>query len=116
MIVQRRAVPAALAAALLLTAGCSSGDGDGPAGSTSPSGTSSPASSSAGRPAASTPPAEGSVRVTRTVATGLDSPWGLAPLPDGDLLVSSRDQATITRVDTETGEKTVLGEVPGVSP
>ncbi|CAM5234331.1 PQQ-dependent sugar dehydrogenase OS=Streptomyces tendae OX=1932 GN=GUR47_36570 PE=4 SV=1 [Streptomyces tendae] len=50
------------------------------------------------------------------VATGLDSPWGLAPLPGGDLLVSSRDEATITRVDEKTGEKTELGEVPGVSP
>ncbi len=54
--------------------------------------------------------------VVRTVATGLGTPWGLAPLPDGDLLVSSRDDATITRVDGKTGRKTELGEVPGVSP
>jgi len=52
----------------------------------------------------------------RTVAEGLNTPWGLAPLPDGDLFVSSRDDATITRVDGETGKKTELGEVPGVSP
>jgi glucose/arabinose dehydrogenase len=56
------------------------------------------------------------VKVVRTVAEGLNSPWGLAPVPGGDLLVSSRDEATITRVDPATGEKTELGEVPGVSP
>ncbi len=53
--------------------------------------------------------------VVRTVATGLASPWGLAPVGDGDLLVSSRDQATITRIDGQTGKKTELGEVPGVA-
>ncbi|MFE4666570.1 PQQ-dependent sugar dehydrogenase [Streptomyces sp. NPDC056716] len=119
---RRRAVTAVLAAtALLLTAGCSSGDGGGgsppsAAGSTpaqSP-GTGSPSPS--GRATDEPPPAQGSVDVVRTVAEGLDSPWGVAPLPDGDLLVSSRDEATITRVDTETGKLTELGEVPGVSP
>jgi glucose/arabinose dehydrogenase len=54
--------------------------------------------------------------VVRTVAEGLNSPWGLAALPEGGLLVSSRDEGTITRVDEKTGKKTELGEVPGVSP
>jgi len=116
--VQRRAVTAVLAAAaLLLTAGCSSGDGGTAGGgdtSASPSGTA--ASSPPTGAAEQTPPAKGSVKVVRTVATGLNSPWGLAPLTDGDLLVSSRDEATITRVDGKTGGKTELGEVPGVSP
>ena len=117
---QRRAVSAVLAAAaLLLTAGCSSGDGgppgeDGSATAT-PTGTAAGSSSPEGSPE-ETPPAKGSVKVARTVATGLSTPWGLAPLADGDLLVSSRDEATITRVDGRTGEKTELGEVPGVSP
>ncbi|MFI2508574.1 PQQ-dependent sugar dehydrogenase [Streptomyces sp. NPDC018972] len=119
-IVQRRAVTAVLAAAaLLLTAGCSSDDGGPPGGDggASPTGTAatSPSSSPEGS-AEETPPAKGSVKVVRTVTTGLSSPWGLAPLADGDLLVSSRDEATITRVDGKTGEKTELGEVPGVSP
>ncbi|MFG1667342.1 PQQ-dependent sugar dehydrogenase [Streptomyces sp. Y7] len=102
------------AAALLLTAGCSSGDGDTPGkgGDKAPSRTT---ASPTGQ-AAETPPAQGTVKVLRTVAEGLNSPWGLAPLPDGDLLVSSRDDATITRVDGESGKKTELGEVPGVSP
>ncbi|KUN17482.1 glucose sorbosone dehydrogenase [Streptomyces antibioticus] len=112
------------ATTLLLTAGCSSDDGgEGPAGGgttpggTTPGGAASKSASSPSRQAAEeTPPAKGSVKVLRTVTTGLNTPWGLAPLPDGDLLVSSRDKGTITRVDAETGKKTELGEVPGVSP
>ncbi|MGW5635033.1 PQQ-dependent sugar dehydrogenase [Streptomyces sp. NPDC003832] len=119
-IVQRRAVTAVwAAAALLLAAGCSS-DGEGEpsasGGATASSGSSPAAPPPSGAAAEETPPAKGSATVVRTVAEGLTSPWGLAPLPDGDLLVSSRDEGTVTRVDTETGKKTELGEVPGVSP
>ncbi|WP_328479574.1 PQQ-dependent sugar dehydrogenase [Streptomyces sp. NBC_00377] len=115
MIVRRRAVSAVLAASALLgTAGCSSGGGGGPSGaSVSASPSRSAAQSS---PAAEeTPPAKGTVEVVRTVAEGLNTPWGLVPLAEGGLLVASRDKGTITRVDTRTGKKTELGEVPGVS-
>ncbi|MEU1262093.1 PQQ-dependent sugar dehydrogenase [Streptomyces cellulosae] len=112
---QRRAVPAVLAAAaLLLAAGCFSDDGAPPEKDAAASSAAPPPSSPSGK-AEETPPAKGSVSVVRTVATGLDSPWGLAPVGDGDLLVSSRDEATITRIDGETGKKTELGEVPGVA-
>jgi glucose/arabinose dehydrogenase len=118
MIVHRRAVPAVLAAAaLLLTAGCSD-DGGGPSGaddSSSPGRTAPGSSAPPGQPAEETPPAKGSVKVVRTVAEGLKSPWGLAPLPGGGLLVASRDDGTILRVDEKTGRKTEVGEVPGVS-
>ncbi|MGV9643531.1 PQQ-dependent sugar dehydrogenase [Streptomyces sp. NPDC004822] len=117
VIVQRRAASAVLAAAaLLLTAGCSSGDGDTPEknGGARPSATAGSEAPPSAR-ATATPPAKGTVSVVRTVAEGLKTPWGLAPIPGGDLLVSSRDEATITRVDPETGKKTELGEVPGVS-
>ncbi|WP_330459967.1 PQQ-dependent sugar dehydrogenase [Streptomyces sp. NBC_00820] len=122
MIVRRRAVRAALAAtALLLTAGCSSGGGGsggdfpGGFGRPTPSGTAAGSSSTA--PAAeSAAPAKGSVTVVRTVTEGLKTPWGLAGLPGGDLLVSSRDDGTITRIDAKTGGKTELGSVSGVSP
>ncbi|WP_327724946.1 PQQ-dependent sugar dehydrogenase [Streptomyces europaeiscabiei] len=116
--VQRRVVKAALAAAVLLvTTGCSSDEGD----KTDAAGSSPPSSSSAESPppeqaADAAPPAKGSVTVVRTVAEDLDTPWGLAPLPEGGLLVSSRDEATISRIDEESGEETVLGEVPGVAP
>ncbi|KFF99369.1 glucose sorbosone dehydrogenase [Streptomyces scabiei] len=116
--VQRRVVKAALAAAVLLVAtGCSSDEGD----KTDAAGSSPPSSSSAESPppeqaADAAPPAKGSVNVVRTVAEDLDTPWGLAPLPEGGLLVSSRDEATISRIDEESGKETVLGEVPGVAP
>jgi glucose/arabinose dehydrogenase len=113
MIVQRRAVSAVLAAsALLVTAGCSSGSG-GPS-SASPSASPGRTAAQTSAPAEETPPAKGTVKVVRTVAEGLNTPWGLAPLPEGSLLVASRDEGKITRVDEKTGRKTELGEVPGV--
>ncbi|MEW2619872.1 PQQ-dependent sugar dehydrogenase [Streptomyces sp. NPDC048106] len=117
---RRRAVRAVLAAsALLLTAGCSSGSSSGSAGvgfpgegpRTAPPSTASPAPATE-----SAAPAKGSVRVLRTVAEGLKSPWGLAVLPGGDLLVSSRDDGTLVRVDPKTGHQSELGTVSGVSP
>ncbi|MFI7294291.1 PQQ-dependent sugar dehydrogenase [Streptomyces sp. NPDC050121] len=113
MIVQRRAVSAVLAAsALLVTAGCSSGSGGPP--SASPSASPGRTAAQTSAPAEETPPAKGTVKVVRTVTEGLNTPWGLAPLPEGSLLVASRDEGKITRVDEKTGRKTELGEVPGV--
>ncbi|MDT3400697.1 PQQ-dependent sugar dehydrogenase [Streptomyces sp. B1866] len=119
---RRPGVTAALAAAaLLLAAGCSS-DGDGPRfgqRTTGPSRSASGERSSApgsASPSSTAPPAKGSAKVVRTVATGLDSPWGLAALPGGDVLVSSRDTGKIVRIAADSGRKTELGSVPGVSP
>ncbi|MGA5062350.1 PQQ-dependent sugar dehydrogenase [Streptomyces exfoliatus] len=107
-------------AVLILVAGCSSGGTEDRSGTAPP--TSSPPSASASSPASASPPgsssapAGGRVTVSGTLTEGLKSPWGLAELPGGDLLVSSRDERTITRVDGRTGAKTSLGEVPGVVP
>ncbi|MBV6697305.1 PQQ-dependent sugar dehydrogenase [Kitasatospora aureofaciens] len=65
-------------------------------------------------PAATTAPA-GAPVVRATVADGLGVPWGVAVLPDGDLLVSERDTARIVRVAATGGRKTVAGTVPGVT-
>lgn len=101
------------AAVLGLLAGCASGgDGDGE-GAASPSGA---PSVSVSAPESGTRGSPGSVRVAGTLTGDLESPWGVAALPDGDLLVASRDERTITRVDAETGRKTAVGEVPGVVP
>jgi glucose/arabinose dehydrogenase len=54
--------------------------------------------------------------VTGTLAENLKSPWGVAALPDGDLLVASRDESTITRVDARTGGLTPVGRIGGASP
>ncbi|MFD5819748.1 PQQ-dependent sugar dehydrogenase [Streptomyces sp. NPDC127038] len=117
MVQVRTATVVLAASALLLTAGCSSG-GTGPAGpgaSAATASVSSPAASAGSASPRETPPAKGSVKVLRTVTEDLDTPWGLAPLPGGGLLVSSRDKGTITRIDEGTGRKTLLGDVPGVA-
>jgi glucose/arabinose dehydrogenase len=117
--VQRPAVTAVLAAAvLLLVGGCSSGDDKAPAGRRGPTSTTPApsASASGGSPSPTGPPAKGSVKVVSTLTQDLKSPWGVAALPDGDLLVASRDEGTISRVDAESGKQTVIGSVPGVSP
>ncbi|MFB8040439.1 PQQ-dependent sugar dehydrogenase [Streptomyces hydrogenans] len=103
------------AAALLFAAGCSPGGDTGARGGTPPSASAS--GSSGPGPSASAPAAgEGRVTVAGTLTEGLRSPWGLAALPGGDLLVSSRDDRTVTRVDGRSGAKRSLGEVPGVVP
>ncbi|UCM90656.1 PQQ-dependent sugar dehydrogenase [Streptomyces marincola] len=116
----RRGRPAALLALAVLAAGCSSdgGDGDGGDGERreSPSAASaSPRESAGAGENASPAPARGEVEVLGTVAEGLESPWGVVRLPDGDLLVGSRDSGRIDLVDAESGEVTEAGEVPGVS-
>ncbi|MFB6893667.1 PQQ-dependent sugar dehydrogenase [Kitasatospora sp. NPDC056327] len=73
-----------------------------------------PATPSAGPP--SVPAAAASVDVRGTVTDGLESPWGLAVLPGGDLLVSGRDDARILHVSAKDGTRTAAGTVPGVTP
>ncbi|MDX3229531.1 PQQ-dependent sugar dehydrogenase [Streptomyces sp. ME19-01-6] len=118
----------ASAAALLLAAGCSSGDGgaspfDRPTRASGPTKPGSDGDSpSSGKPSSSpsssapAAPSKGTAKVVRTLTTKLDSPWGLATLPDGNLLVSSRDTGKIFKVDAASGQKTEVGSVPGVSP
>ncbi|MGW1791714.1 PQQ-dependent sugar dehydrogenase [Streptomyces tubercidicus] len=115
---QRRSRTAVLAAAsLLLVAGCSSGaQPGGGGGSPAAPSKSSGAASPGGTASATAPPAKGSVKVTGTLTTGLTSPWGVAVLPGGDLLVASRDTGKIIRVAADSGKKTELGSVPGVDP
>ncbi|MFF9510775.1 PQQ-dependent sugar dehydrogenase [Streptomyces sp. NPDC014724] len=113
---RRGAVAALVAGSLVLAAGCSPGNSaGGPAGGGGVPSASRPSPTGSG-PSADLPPAKGSVKVVSTLTEGLDSPWGLAELPGGDLLVSSRDKGTITRIDAKNGKKTLLGAVPGVSP
>ncbi|MEW2065670.1 PQQ-dependent sugar dehydrogenase [Streptomyces sp. NPDC007346] len=115
----RRGVVAALAtASLVLSAACSTGGEEGSSGTGTASPTASRSSDPSPSPSASAdlPPAKGSAKVVSTLTEGLKSPWGLAALPGGDLLVASRDEGTIHRIDGESGKQTLLGSVPGVSP
>ncbi|WKX72770.1 sorbosone dehydrogenase family protein [Streptomyces sp. XD-27] len=114
---RRPGVTAVLAAAALFAAGCSS-DSDGRPFERRTSGSPRASSPHSGSPSPTRPaaPERGSAKVVRTVATGIESPWGLAPLPEGDLLVSSRDSGKIFRVAADSGKTTEVGSVPGVSP
>jgi glucose/arabinose dehydrogenase len=103
---ERRTLLAGLAGAGAVTLlGCSRGDdAAGP-------------SPSAGREprTPTTTPTPGVVepRVGATIAEGLEVPWGLVFLANGDALVSQRDAGTVLRV-TAGGDVTTVGEVPGV--
>lgn len=48
--------------------------------------------------------ASASPHVAQTLATGLDTPWGIAFLPFGDALVTERDSGWVTRVSKHGGK------------
>ncbi|MFC8923202.1 PQQ-dependent sugar dehydrogenase [Cellulosimicrobium sp. NPDC057127] len=96
---------------LVLLAACTGGGADEP--TATPSGTtSSPATQDPTRQEPPVPEGEPAPTLAvlpevelavEDVATGLDAPWGLAPLPDGTLLVSLRDARELVVVDPATG-------------
>src|SRR5918998_3190405 len=51
-------------------------------------------------------------RPSGTIATGLDAPWGVAFLPNGDALVAQRDRGTIVRIARRTRRKRVVMRIP----
>lgn len=55
------------------------------------------------------------LRVTGTVAAGLEVPWGIAFLPDGRALVAQRDAGSIVLVDPEAQEQDRVTEVGAVA-
>lgn len=108
---ERRALLSGIAAvSAVALVGCSRSDDD-PSPDPAPSGaatTDPPTSGPTAGPTAGTP------TVAATVASGLNVPWGIAFLANGDALVSQRDEGTIVRIATD-GTVTPLGEVPGSS-
>ena len=62
-----------------------------------------------------TDPADLEPRVVRTVAEGLQAPWGIAFLPDGSALVSERDTTRVVAV-APSGRVRLVGTVDEASP
>jgi Glucose / Sorbosone dehydrogenase len=54
------------------------------------------------------------VGATRTLAKGLEVPWGIAFLPGGDALVSERATGRILRISRDGSRKRTVMRVPGV--
>lgn len=102
------------AVAAVLVAGPTACGDDDSGGDAPPSAPAVPTSGGAAPTAASGPtaPAVPSVTVAGDVVTGLDSPWGIAPLPDGDTLVASRDTGTVSRFGPGTNGVVEVGRVP----
>ncbi|WP_209312517.1 PQQ-dependent sugar dehydrogenase [Streptomyces lonarensis] len=116
-----RSLVAALTACAVLAVGCSGQDEDSSASDADPSTEEAPEGGATDDgteepPGGEAAAAEGTVEVVGTVAEDLPSPWGLVELPDGDLLVGSRDEATVLRVDPDSGETSEVGSVDGVDP
>ncbi|MET0448124.1 MAG: PQQ-dependent sugar dehydrogenase [Aeromicrobium sp.] len=103
---------AAVGAVTLL--GCSRGSDDPePAPSSASPSTAEPTTA----PTSATPttePAAADPTIAATIATGLNVPWGIAFLSNGDALVTQRDEGSIVRITTD-GTVTTLGTVAGSS-
>ncbi|MFC7486771.1 PQQ-dependent sugar dehydrogenase [Knoellia sp. CPCC 206453] len=107
--------PLVLASVVALgLAGCSGSAGDPTP--TPTASTSTPGSASAGGSATPTPSSSGAIPAgaPSDVATGLEVPWAMDFLPNGDALVTLRDKGEVLRV-TPTGQKSSLGTIDGVN-
>jgi glucose/arabinose dehydrogenase len=110
-----RLLTAAVAAGVLLLAGCGQDDGDGATSPGSSEPTSSSPPSTPTTPATSEAPA-GPPEVVEEVATGLEAPWGLAFLPDGDALVTERDTRRILRISGPDHAVTEVATIDAAAP
>lgn len=121
-------VAAALVVAGLVTASCGGDDvgDDGDGAEPSPSAASSaPSGSGPGRTPTASPDRpvrpDGTPDVVATVATGLETPWGLDFLPDGRAVVTERDTARVLLVTAPEGgdgegEVVEVGRIPETAP
>jgi glucose/arabinose dehydrogenase len=124
----RPALAVAVAALAALVTGCSQGGDEVRVNvhsdSATPSGTSSGGTASAGTASAGTASAgtasagtSGPVpAVIETIATGLEVPWGLAFLPNGDAVVTERDSAKVLTISGADHAVTEVGSIGEAAP
>lgn len=104
-------------AAVVLLSGCSTGEepiapnADGSGGTSQTTGAP-PSTPAGGTGSAGT--ASGGLTVSGTISDSLSTPWSMAVLPGGAVLVSERDSAAIKRIDD--GNITMVGTVDNVVP
>ena len=108
----RRAGAVISAAVVLVAVGCTA---------TEPAASPAPTSAAPTRTATPTPSPTASGGLwaptgdIQTLATGLDAPWSVVPLPQGGALISQRDDGRILEL-TPAGDLRTAGEVAGVRP
>lgn len=64
-------------------------------------------------PALATPSSVPDVSLGKTLATGLDVPWGITFLAGGSALVAQRPSGVVVKVSPK-GKRVRIGKVPGV--
>jgi len=113
----RRAL--ALLAAAALLAGCDQGGNESvlETTGTTPAAPSAPSSPGSSEPSAPPSADAGPPKVVDTIATGLEAPWGLDFLPDGDAIVTERDSRRVLRIEAGGDhEVTELGTIDETRP
>lgn len=116
----RAHVASAATLACLLLAGCDQGGDEGTVTITESSPTS-PGSAPTSEPtddttAPTTASPESPARVVDTIVTGLEVPWGVAFLPDGDAVVTERDSRRVLLIGGGDHEVTVVGTIEDAVP
>lgn len=100
-----------------LAAGCGDGDATREAEAPAPASTPAQSAPSSSTPPATTPrPSTLAPGATKVIAKGLQTPWDIAFLPDGDALVTERDKGDILRIPAGGGQPEVWTTVDGVVP
>ncbi|WP_434743444.1 PQQ-dependent sugar dehydrogenase [Micromonospora sp. SH-82] len=103
------------ALAVLLVAGTTAcGNGNGDEDGTGPPPATEPTAAPTGTPGSS-PSGTPDLSAGQEMARGVDVPWGLTFLPDGDALVAERGSGRVLRVPAGGGTPQQVTEVPGVS-